>query len=79
MIIPIRCFTCNKIISSKYKEYKRLSEIHSQNEDIITLLDNDKINQQIKINKEEILEKIGVERMCCTRHLLTHVDLIYKI
>ena len=79
MIIPVRCFTCNAVISSKYKEYKRLTAIHATNEDIITLVDSGKINEQIEINKTEILEKIGVERMCCTRHLLTHVDLVYKI
>ena len=79
MIIPPRCFTCNKVIGSKYNEYKRLSAIHSTNEDIISLLDSGKIEEQIKINQDEILKKIDVQRMCCIRHLLTHVDLIYKI
>tara|TARA_B100000073_G_scaffold334476_1_gene327060 strand:- start:245 stop:487 length:243 start_codon:yes stop_codon:yes gene_type:complete len=80
MIIPIRCFTCNRVLASKYNKYL---EIISQSVNEENVISGDP-------NIEEILEKdnayqtafkeIGVnDRYCCKRHLLTHIDLIHKI
>ncbi|KAI9597920.1 RNA polymerase subunit RPB10 [Syncephalis fuscata] len=44
MIIPVRCFSCGKIVG-----------------------DN------------EALDRLGLQRYCCRRMLLTHVDLIEKL
>lgn len=59
MIIPIRCFTCGKEISSKWNTYN-------------TLLQNG-------IMKVKALETIGLNRMCCRRMMLSHVQTIDKI
>ena len=38
------------------------------------------IKQEQDIEKNiEIFEKIGIERYCCKRHLISHVDIIDKI
>ena len=75
MIIPVRCFTCNKILGSLYKKYTQLLELNKEDEDIISGLD------AISIDKSnvQIFEKLKVDRYCCRRHLMSHVDLIQKI
>ncbi|MDW7726100.1 MAG: DNA-directed RNA polymerase subunit N [Candidatus Methanoperedens sp.] len=54
-MIPVRCFTCGKVISSVYEEYKKR-------------LDNEEPGK--------ILDDLGIERYCCRRMLLTHVELV---
>lgn len=61
MIIPIRCFTCGKLIADKWIEYeKRVNE-----------LDNNKND-----NMKNIFKDLNIDRYCCKRMLLSHVDLI---
>ena len=81
MIIPIRCFTCNKVLASKYEAYLKLSQINkSADEDIMSSIISDDVDFNEKIEDSNVLfEKIGIRRYCCKRHLLTHVDLIEKI
>jgi DNA-directed RNA polymerase subunit N (RpoN/RPB10) len=71
MIIPVRCFTCNKVIGASYEKYKFLVK-KSEKEPIKTenVVDND---------KKEIFEKLGIERYCCVRHMISQVDLIEQI
>ena len=82
MIIPVRCFTCNRVIGSKYKKYQKLvKEANLQTENIISgdpdiVIDDD---PEKKTPYQKIFEDIGIDRYCCKRHLLTHVDLIEKI
>lgn len=85
MIIPIRCFTCNNMIASKYEKYlnaTKLNYIINDYEDLLSVLSdktNEKKIEDIKNTSEEIFSKLGIVRYCCKRHLLTHVDLIEKI
>ena len=75
MIIPIRCFTCNKILGSLYKKYSELLEINNGKEESIEEL------EEITIEKSnvKIFEKLNIDRYCCRRHLMSHIDLIQKI
>jgi DNA-directed RNA polymerase I, II, and III subunit RPABC5 len=59
MIIPVRCFTCGKVVGNKWEQY-------------LTLLQSGK-------SEGEALTELGMERYCCRRMLLTHVDLIEKL
>ena len=59
MIIPVRCFTCGKVVGNKWEQY-------------LTLLQSGK-------TEGEALNELGMERYCCRRMLLTHVDLIEKL
>ena len=36
MIIPVRCFTCNRVLASKYKTYKQIVSKNSEEENIIS-------------------------------------------
>jgi DNA-directed RNA polymerases I, II, and III subunit RPABC5 len=72
MIIPVRCFTCGKVLADKYEFYKKeLSK--SKTEDTIINV-NAKTVQQTTEGKA--LDKIGLKRYCCRRAMLTHIDLI---
>ena len=67
MIIPIRCFTCGKVIGDVYEEYKKRYESYKK-----TLAANEKPKETPK----QILDDLGVDRYCCRRMIITHVDLI---
>ena len=75
MIIPVKCFTCGNLISSKYLEYlKRVTEIKEergiQNENIQYLTENH-IEKSIE---GQVLDDLRLKKPCCRRHMLTHVD-----
>ncbi|AAK39726.1 Putative RNA polymerase II subunit Rpb10 (nucleomorph) [Guillardia theta] len=59
MIIPVRCFTCGKIIGNKWEIYLRL------------------LNENY--SESSALDTLGLQRYCCRRMILTHVDLIEKL
>ena len=77
MIIPIRCFSCNKILASKYEKYLLLIQDSSNiDNDIINTIDNQELLDYNLNKSKEIFDKLGIKRYCCKRHLLSHVDLI---
>jgi DNA-directed RNA polymerase subunit N len=67
MIIPIRCFTCGKVIADKWKQFKNLQE--QQEENITTI--NDK-NKKI----EDFFKNNNINRYCCKRMFMGQVDTI---
>jgi DNA-directed RNA polymerase subunit N (RpoN/RPB10) len=81
MIIPVKCFTCGKVLADKYEYYKQKSKELEKNIDV------DKMTiEDINVNsadtyfdstkKKNLLDKLGLNRICCRRHMLGHVDLI---
>tara|TARA_Y100000592_G_C5429034_1_gene297315 strand:+ start:122 stop:355 length:234 start_codon:yes stop_codon:yes gene_type:complete len=76
MIIPIKCFTCGKVLADKYRYY--LEELEKIK--ISKKLDKDKIvylNKDIvdKSPEGEIMDRLKLNKYCCRRHMLTHVDI----
>ncbi|OMH80611.1 DNA-directed RNA polymerases I, II, and III subunit RPABC5 [Zancudomyces culisetae] len=59
MIIPVRCFTCGKVVGNRWESYLALLQLDYSEGDALTAL--------------------GLNRYCCRRMLLTHVDLIEKL
>jgi DNA-directed RNA polymerase subunit N len=59
MIIPVRCFSCGKVIGDKWEEFSQR-------------VDNGEL-------AKDVLDDIGLERYCCRRMLLSHVELIDDI
>ena len=59
MIIPVRCFSCGKLVGDKWESFsKRVAAGEPP---------------------KEVFDDVGVERYCCKRMLLSHVDLIDDI
>ncbi|MHA1966886.1 MAG: DNA-directed RNA polymerase subunit N [Candidatus Hodarchaeales archaeon] len=59
MMIPIRCYTCGKVIAHYYDDFLK----------------------GLKEGKEahELLDSLELNRYCCRRMLITHVELIDNI
>jgi DNA-directed RNA polymerase subunit N (RpoN/RPB10) len=81
MIIPVKCFTCGNVIADKYRYY--LEEVRkkklAKRKDNKTI-DMDKVVYLTKEFNEktpegEVLDELNLKKMCCRRHLLTHVDI----
>lgn len=108
MIIPIRCFTCGKVLADKWfayeKEARAIDEAYEEmmvrenirkyamesgNSSSIENTKNEKdelpISHKKKYKnieetyKKDILDKLGLNRYCCRRHMLGHVDMMTKI
>ena len=78
MIIPIRCFTCNKVIANLWEEYLNRIQMASLNEDIANNPKQRFVNIETLQNKTvegKILDEMGLNKYCCRRMLLAHVDL----
>jgi DNA-directed RNA polymerase subunit N (RpoN/RPB10) len=81
MIIPIKCFTCGMVLADKYrfylKEVRKMKLTKRGNDESI---DIDKVlylTQEFheKTPEGEVLDQLGMRKMCCRRHFLTHVDI----
>jgi DNA-directed RNA polymerase I, II, and III subunit RPABC5 len=75
MIIPIKCFTCGHVIADKWRYYrqevaKRKMEQNMHVDEVIYL--TPKYNK--KTPEAEVLDEMGLTKMCCRRHMLTHVN-----
>jgi DNA-directed RNA polymerases I, II, and III subunit RPABC5 len=76
MIIPVKCFTCGKVLANKYQFYLR--EVRKKK-----IADKMNVDNVIYLTKEnvektpegDILDKLQLDKMCCRRHILTHVDI----
>ena len=73
MIIPIRCFTCGKVVGSKWEAYLALLQALYNNFFIF-------LNYfKAEYLEGDALDALGLKRYCCRRMILTHVDLIEKL
>jgi len=67
VIIPVRCFTCGRVISDLYEDFVKRYDDYKKAMDA---------GEKPKETPKQILDDLGLERYCCRRMLLTHVDLI---
>jgi DNA-directed RNA polymerase subunit N (RpoN/RPB10) len=76
MLIPVKCFTCGTVIGDKYLYYqKRVYEIKIErriNPEVIQYLDESRIDKTVE---GEVLDFLKLTKMCCRRHMLTHVNI----
>ena len=76
MLIPVKCFTCGKVIGDKYLAYQeeviKVKVERQVNPEKIQYLDENQIDKTVE---GEILDKLKITRMCCRRHMLTHVNI----
>ena len=59
MIIPVRCWSCGKVIAHAYADYRMAVE---SGED-----------------SHKAMDDAGLERYCCRRMFLSHVELIDEV
>jgi DNA-directed RNA polymerases I, II, and III subunit RPABC5 len=77
MIIPIRCFTCGKLIAHLWENYQQQlqTEVNKLTEKYQETVDD----QTVRSIESNILDQFGLKRYCCRRMILSHVDLSEKI
>jgi len=78
MIIPIRCFTCNKILANLWEEYLNRIQLASLKEDIANNPKKRFIDIETLENKTvegKILDELGLNKYCCRTLILTQKDL----
>lgn len=77
MIIPVKCFTCGMVLANKWNYYvKRCKEIDEENKNEENP-DGPGTSKFFEKNyKMKIFEELQLERYCCKRHFVGHVDLI---
>jgi len=76
MIIPVKCFSCGMVLADKYRYY--LEEVRKKK-----LAKGMELDKVIYLTKEfhdktpegVVLDDLGLTKMCCRRHMLTHVDI----
>ena len=73
MIIPVRCFSCGKVVADKSEyfaqEYEKLKNSSEKNKD-------PKFKSFEGVHTKEILDKLGLTRYCCRRMLISNVDMM---
>tara|TARA_B100000424_G_scaffold268479_2_gene263341 strand:+ start:477 stop:710 length:234 start_codon:yes stop_codon:yes gene_type:complete len=76
MIIPIKCFTCGKVLADKYRFYiekvRKDKKDNNLDEDDVIYLTKENTTKAIE---GKVLDELGLNKMCCRRHMLTHVDI----
>lgn len=81
MIIPVRCFTCGKLLSDKYEYYERelLRKKLAMKTDADPLVININIQDVKKTIAGEIMDELGLHRLCCRKTMLTSINIIDEI
>jgi DNA-directed RNA polymerase subunit N (RpoN/RPB10) len=76
MIIPIKCFTCGEVLADKYRffqnEVRRIKLARGASVEKVVYLTKDTIE---KTPEGTVLDDLGLNNVCCRRHMLTHVDI----
>ena len=80
MLIPVKCFSCGKVLANKYDFY--VSDVKKQK--LNNNIDLDKVTYLTKDFMEktpegEALDKLGLTKYCCRRHMLSNVNIISDI
>ena len=76
MIIPVKCFTCGKVLADKYqfylREVRKIKVESGQDPEKVVYLTKDNVQ---KTAEGKVLDQLGLNRICCRRLMLTHVDI----
>jgi DNA-directed RNA polymerase subunit N len=71
MIIPVKCFTCGKVLADKYRWYKEKvsSKKKSKDPEYFSETNSKKTIEGL------VMDELKLTKPCCRRHMLTHVDI----
>jgi DNA-directed RNA polymerase subunit N len=59
MIVPVRCFSCGRVVAEDFEEFQK------------------KVEKGEK--PEKALDELGIQRYCCRRMLIGHIDLLDEL
>ena len=86
MLIPVRCFTCGKLLADKYNYYNKeliRRKIANQTPDVSQPDDPLVIDIRAKEVKKtvvgEIMDELGLTRDCCRKNMMTNINIIEDI
>jgi DNA-directed RNA polymerase subunit N (RpoN/RPB10) len=71
MIIPIRCFTCGKVMADISDYYDKEKNKLEETNDVDSAYKNFE-----KIHTGKILDSLGLKRYCCRRNLIANIDMM---
>ncbi len=71
MIIPVRCFTCGRVMADIVDYYENEKAKIEENKNIDKLYKNFD-----KIHTAHILDNLGLKRYCCRRNLIANIDMM---
>ena len=75
MIIPVKCFTCGKVLADKYNYYlmkvREVKKKEGLDEEVIYLTQKN----TKKTPEGVVMDQLGLNKICCRRHMLSHVDI----
>jgi DNA-directed RNA polymerase subunit N len=69
MIIPVRCFSCGRVIATDYIKFREEVETIKKSEN------RNPTSEEIN----NIFDELGVKRYCCRRMIVSHIDLIDEV
>ena len=74
MIIPVRCPSCGKVLADKWEYFKKKSEeIDQSTKDAPK---DPKFKYFDKNVKKELLDELGLKKICCRRTFIGQVDIL---
>jgi len=82
MIIPVRCFTCGKVLADKYDFYvQKVQELETSSAPTTVKKEGEAkeaydTRHFDTIRTGSILDSMGLTRYCCRRHMLSTVDMM---
>ena len=74
MICPVRCFTCGRVLADKIRFFQRKRHELLGSKDAAPVLEKGETEEERVLG--DLLDELGLNIMCCRRHMLTQVDLI---
>jgi len=81
MIIPVRCFTCGKLLGHLWDIYQEKIQKYYQEQVLPyeknSLMKGEDLKEETP--EKKVLDELGIKRYCCRTVMLTHVDLSEKI
>lgn len=85
MLIPVRCFTCGKVLGDKWNPFINIVKNERSNGELNlnTNIDLEYIDtknpKQTKSIEGEVLDKLNITRYCCRRHMLGTVNIVSDV
>jgi DNA-directed RNA polymerase I, II, and III subunit RPABC5 len=76
MLIPIKCFTCGEVLADKYRWYQiEVRKMKMSNDMTIEKVVYLTKETTDKTPEGQVMDKLKLDKYCCRRHMLTHVDI----